>query len=128
MIQLFQFLARQRVILLLLLLELVNIWAVFKYNAYQHSLYFNTTNQWAASILATTQEVKTYHQLRIVNGTLAAAVGIGLQLWLPGALLWVAMPAEKVVCTGFPSTTAIGVRETSLSSRCSTCSAALSLE
>lgn len=24
----------------------------------------------------------------IVNGTLAAAVGIGLQLWLPGALLW----------------------------------------
>ncbi len=27
--------------------------------------------------------------LAIVNGTLAAAVGIGLQLWLPGALLWV---------------------------------------
>jgi type IV secretion system protein VirB3 len=25
----------------------------------------------------------------IVNGTLAAAVGIGLQLWLLGALLWV---------------------------------------
>jgi type IV secretion system protein TrbD len=25
----------------------------------------------------------------IVNGTLAAAVGIGLQLWLPGLLLWV---------------------------------------
>lgn len=24
----------------------------------------------------------------IVNGTLAAAVGIGLQLWLPGLLLW----------------------------------------
>jgi rod shape-determining protein MreC len=71
MIQLFQFLARQRVILLFLLLELVNVWAVFKYNAYQHTLYFNTTNQWAASILSTTQEVKTYHQLRIVNGTLA---------------------------------------------------------
>ena len=27
--------------------------------------------------------------LAIVNGTLAAAVGIGLQLWLPGALLWI---------------------------------------
>ena len=27
--------------------------------------------------------------LAIVNGTLAAAVGIGLQLWLPGASLWV---------------------------------------
>ncbi len=71
MIQLFQFLARQKVFLLFLLLELVNIWSVFKYNSYQHTLYFNTTNQWAASILSTTQEVKTYHQLRIVNGTLA---------------------------------------------------------
>ena len=25
----------------------------------------------------------------IVNGTLAAAVGIGLQLWLPGLLFWI---------------------------------------
>jgi rod shape-determining protein MreC len=59
------------VILLLLLLELVNVWSVFKYNSYQHTVYFNTTNQWAASILATTREVKSYHQLRIVNETLA---------------------------------------------------------
>lgn len=27
--------------------------------------------------------------LTIVNGTLAAAVGIGLQQWLPGLVLWV---------------------------------------
>lgn len=26
----------------------------------------------------------------IANGTLAAAVGLGLQLWIPGILLWVA--------------------------------------
>ncbi|MEN9385728.1 MAG: hypothetical protein RLZZ185_469 [Bacteroidota bacterium] len=71
MFQLFQFIARQKVILLLLLLELVNVWSVFKYNSYQHTVYFNTTNQWAASILATTREVKSYHQLRIVNETLA---------------------------------------------------------
>ena len=25
----------------------------------------------------------------IANGTLAAAVGLGLQLWIPGAVLWV---------------------------------------
>ena len=25
----------------------------------------------------------------IVNGTLAAAIGIGLQLWIPGLVLWV---------------------------------------
>lgn len=71
MFQLFQFIARQKVILLLLLLELVNVWSVFKYNSYQHTVYFNTTNQWAASVLATTREVKSYHQLRIVNETLA---------------------------------------------------------
>ena len=71
MFQLFQFLARQKVILLLLLLELVNIWSVFKYNSYQHTIYFNTTNQWAASVLSTTREVKSYHQLRVVNETLA---------------------------------------------------------
>ncbi|MNU98433.1 Type IV secretory pathway, VirB3-like protein [compost metagenome] len=26
----------------------------------------------------------------ITNGTLAAAVGLGLQLWIPGLLLWIA--------------------------------------
>lgn len=70
--QLFQFLLRQRTFLLFLVLEIVNLWAIFSYNTYQHTWYFNTTNQWAASILSTTQEVKKYHQLRIVNGQLAA--------------------------------------------------------
>jgi type IV secretion system protein TrbD len=26
----------------------------------------------------------------VLNGTLAAAVGIGLQLWIPGLVLWIA--------------------------------------
>ncbi len=34
--------------------------------------------------------------LAVVNGTLAAAVGIGLQQWLPGLLLWVAGHALAV--------------------------------
>ncbi|RYE45097.1 MAG: conjugal transfer protein TrbD [Hyphomicrobiales bacterium] len=32
----------------------------------------------------------------IANGTLAAAVGIGLQLWLPGIALWIAGHALAV--------------------------------
>jgi len=34
--------------------------------------------------------------IAIGNGTLAAAVGLGLQLWLPGLLLWVAGHALAV--------------------------------
>lgn len=32
----------------------------------------------------------------IVNGTLAAAIGIGLHLWLPGLLIWAAGHALAV--------------------------------
>lgn len=32
----------------------------------------------------------------IGNGTLAAAIGLGLQLWLPGLLLWIAGHALAV--------------------------------
>lgn len=32
----------------------------------------------------------------IANGTLAAAVGLGLQLWLPGLLMWLAGHALAV--------------------------------
>jgi type IV secretion system protein VirB3 len=32
----------------------------------------------------------------IGNGTLAAAVGLGLQLWLPGLILWIAGHALAV--------------------------------
>jgi type IV secretion system protein VirB3 len=32
----------------------------------------------------------------IANGTLAAAVGLGLQLWIPGLMLWIAGHALAV--------------------------------
>jgi len=35
----------------------------------------------------------------IANGTLAAAVGLGLRLWLPGAALWLAGHALAVWAT-----------------------------
>lgn len=34
--------------------------------------------------------------IAIVNGTLAAAIGLGLQMWLAGLLLWVALHTLSV--------------------------------
>ena len=72
--QLFEFLLRQRNLLLFILLQVISLWSVFTYNNYQHSLYFNTTNAWAASILSTRQEVATYHHLREINEELAVEI------------------------------------------------------
>lgn len=71
MIQLFQFLLRQRALLLFVILELLSLWSVFTYNDYQHTLYFNTTNRWAADVLAKVQGVKSYYNLKEVNQSLA---------------------------------------------------------
>jgi rod shape-determining protein MreC len=68
---LFQFLIRQRIILLFVVLELVNVWSIFKYNDFQHVIYLNTTNQWVAYLISTSREIKTYHQLGQVNTELA---------------------------------------------------------
>jgi rod shape-determining protein MreC len=71
MVQLFQFLLRQKAFLLFVLLELLSLWSVFKYNDYQHSFYFNTTNEWVADFMQQVAEVKNYHNLREVNLILA---------------------------------------------------------
>ena len=70
--QLFQFLIRQRIILLFVLLELINTWSIFKYDDFQHVIYLNTTNRWVASLLETSHEIKTYHHLGEVNAELAS--------------------------------------------------------
>ena len=74
--QLFQFLIRQRIILLFILLELINVWSIFKYDDFQHVIYLNTTNRWAASFLATSREIKTYHHLGEVNAELALVAAL----------------------------------------------------
>lgn len=71
MYSLIQFLSKQRLLLLFLALECWNLWSVFTYNDYQHSLYFNTNNALAASWLEKVNAVKSYHQLLEVNGALA---------------------------------------------------------
>ena len=37
--------------------------------------------------------------LAILNGTLAAAIGLGLQLWIPGLIAWVCGHAACVYAT-----------------------------
>nr|WP_047165978.1 VirB3 family type IV secretion system protein [Sphingomonas sp. Y57] len=37
--------------------------------------------------------------IAIINGTLAAAIGLGLQQWLPGLILWVASHSLLVMAT-----------------------------
>jgi len=69
--QLFQFLIRQRIILLFVLLELINVWSIFKYDDFQHVIYLNTTNHWVSSLLETSRDIKTYHHLGEVNAELA---------------------------------------------------------
>ncbi len=36
--------------------------------------------------------------LAILNGTLAAAVGLGLQQWVAGLVIWIAVQAAGVFC------------------------------
>ncbi|MEY2792998.1 MAG: hypothetical protein RJA76_990 [Bacteroidota bacterium] len=69
--QLLQFLVRQRGFILFVILELFSLWAIFTYNDYQHTIYFNTNNSIAANILGKIESVKTYHQLLDVNEELS---------------------------------------------------------
>ncbi len=69
--QLLQFLVRQRGFLLFVILELISLWAIFTYNDYQHSIYFNTNNSIASNILGRIESVKKYHQLLEVNEDLS---------------------------------------------------------
>lgn len=69
--QLLKFLVRQRGFILFVVLELISLWAIFTYNDYQHTIYFNTNNNAAASILEKIEAVKKYHQLQVVNEALS---------------------------------------------------------
>ena len=55
----------------------------------------------------------------IANGTLAAAVGLGLQLWIPGVVLWIV--GHSLVGSARRSAVHAGSPGTSSTNRCSTC-------
>lgn len=69
--QLLQFLVRQRGFILFVFLELISLWAIFTYNDYQHSIYFNTNNSVVSNVLVKVEAVKKYHQLQDINEALA---------------------------------------------------------
>ena len=52
-------------------------------NSIVHPLVFESQNKWLAEC-----ETADPRGIAIVNGTIAAAVGLGLQQWLAGLLLW----------------------------------------
>ena len=39
--------------------------------------------------------------LAIANGTLAAALGLGLQMWVPGLIVWAAGHTAAVLCARY---------------------------
>ena len=57
----------------------------------------------------------------IANGTLAAAVGLGLQLWIPGVVLWIVGHSLAVWERASIRSSCRSSPGTSSTNRCSTC-------
>jgi rod shape-determining protein MreC len=72
MSQLFRLIFRIRNFLLFFILELVSFWLIVKNNHYWEVSFFNTSNYYAAKILESSNYVKNYMNLGIVNDQLIA--------------------------------------------------------
>jgi len=57
----------------------------------------------------------------IANGTLAAAVGLGLQLWIPGVALWIVGHSLAVWARAWTPSSCRCLPGTSSTNRCWTC-------
>lgn len=71
MLQLFEFISRNRNFILFVLLEVLGVWLLVNYNNYWSVEYFNTANTVNAKILATSNAVRNYSNLKDVNALLA---------------------------------------------------------
>ena len=69
--RLFKFIYQYRAFFTFLLLQLFCVWMVVENNQYQSTRYFNSSNQIAASIISTSQNIKEYFSLRDINVELA---------------------------------------------------------
>jgi rod shape-determining protein MreC len=71
MLQLVDFVARNRFFLVFILLEVLSIWMVVRSNSYWGATYFNTTNYYVAKTLAFSNSAKQFSQLGEINAELA---------------------------------------------------------
>ena len=71
MLQLVDFVARNRFFLVFVLLEVLSIWMVVRSNSYWGATYFNTTNYYVAKTLAFSNSAKEFSQLGQINADLA---------------------------------------------------------
>lgn len=71
MLDLFSFISRKRVFIIFILLEVLSFWFVFNSNNYWGVNYFNTANAITGRVLATSNSVKEYSNLREINTALA---------------------------------------------------------
>jgi rod shape-determining protein MreC len=71
MLQLFQFISRQRALLLFVLLEGVSIWLYFRYNHYANAVYFNTSNYYVGQTRRYQNALREYSNLATENARLA---------------------------------------------------------
>ncbi|MEZ4900650.1 MAG: rod shape-determining protein MreC [Spirosomataceae bacterium] len=71
MLQLFEFVTRNRNFILFVLLEVLGFWLLVNNNNYWSVEYFNTANTLNAKSLEISNSIKEYTNLRIVNASLA---------------------------------------------------------
>ena len=72
MYQLIEFFSRQKAFILFVVLEILALWCVFRFNNYPSAVYFNTSNYYVAKAVAQRNSLKEYTHLREVNNDLAA--------------------------------------------------------
>ncbi len=72
MYRIFEFIYRYRAFLSFFLIEVLCIWMIVSFNAYQGAAFFNTSNYYVAGALSLEQNISSYFRLNKVNEELAA--------------------------------------------------------
>lgn len=71
MLQLVDFVVRNRFFLVFVLLEVLSVWLIVRNNTYWGATYFNTSNYYVAKTLAFSNSVRDYTKLNEINADLA---------------------------------------------------------